>query len=217
MKPYEVDMVTTTLGIVKPLKVTKNWEGCIEHINLNPNEEYSLKFPWGYQKTQLDELHFYPSGKINTILLSKRGQLDVATAVGMFPVWNRLEFWPNGFLKNFDPAMPVKIPTPIGPIDVFGGHNVFPNGENPVCLDDMGNITKIYTSLRAIEILSPSKTLREYIPINFWPNQNNKLLCLDFTNNCLDINNHEVENLPLDSLICFLREFQCMDTTLSYE
>jgi len=208
MKHEPMEDFSTPLGVIRPIKINRyQGTGNVSSLQLNPQEEWNLKFPWGYQKTPLEEIQFYEGGGIKALELGQRGQLDVSTPVGSFPVTHRIEFWPKGYLKSFDPSVPVKIPTPIGPVDVFGGQVNFPPGENPICMDPEGQITRIYTSMRAIELLSPSKTLMEYLPTFFWESQSRPLLLLQFDQNLLSINNQN-QALPQDQLICFFRDYQ---------
>ncbi len=104
--------------------------------------DYDLQFTEFRVKTI--GLRFYPSGKLKSIILWPRENIEINTPLGSYPVRIGLRMYENGNLESFEPARAVVIHTAIGNIVAFD--------QNALGMDADNNSVNFYLdgSLRSL-------------------------------------------------------------------
>jgi WD40 repeat protein len=78
-----------------------------------------LVLPSGPVEARLIGLCFYPSGKLRSVTLWPGEIVGLETPLGRFPARIGIAFYESGAIKSFEPARPIAVPTPLGPIAAF--------------------------------------------------------------------------------------------------
>lgn len=79
-------------------------------------KETELHFPFGSFYVKVNCLHFYESGILRSLSLWEGQRIEVETPVATVPTRIGFSLYEDGSLQSIEPAVPVKIPTPIGTI-----------------------------------------------------------------------------------------------------
>lgn len=115
--------------------------------------EFTFNLPVGTIKTKVISVCFYENGSIQSLTLWPKEIINVRTPIGDQRVRTGLCLYPNGKVKSFEPAYPIKIDTPIGTIGAFDLSASGINGDvNSLNFTEDGKIKSLITSSTKIAI-----------------------------------------------------------------
>ena len=110
-------------------------------------EEWSLDFDFDRITTKLISLRFYPTGEIRSLTLWPGESLMLKTPIGKRLVRTGIRLHPNGALASFEPAVPMMIDTPIGPVSAYDVDAFTVDGDqNSVRFDQTGRLEHVMTA-----------------------------------------------------------------------
>ncbi|MDR3602301.1 MAG: hypothetical protein P4L49_17750 [Desulfosporosinus sp.] len=129
-------------------------------------KELNFNFPFGSLKAKIIGIWFYENGTIHSLTLWPKETIVVITPLGEQKVRIGLTLYPGGNIKSFEPANPIKVITPIGPIDAFDSNaNGITGDRNSLNFTENGTIESLTTISTKITVTNPDKTAKLYSPI----------------------------------------------------
>lgn len=126
--------VLTPLGKLPAELVTFYEDGSLESIfplngqigfGWSEKEEKSLAqtvsfdFPFGSFETKPIGLRFYKSGELKSLIIWPDEVIEINSPVGKIPVRIGFKLYETGKIESLEPALPIKIKTPIGDITTY--------------------------------------------------------------------------------------------------
>lgn len=78
-----------------------------------------LKFSFGAFNILASGIAFYPEGSIRSVTLWPGENLSLPLSSGMVKVGAGFSLYPEGMLQSVEPKVPVKVETPLGPMEAF--------------------------------------------------------------------------------------------------
>ena len=114
----------------------------------------------------LSSLCFYKSGAIRSVTLSPGESVMVRSPLGNFSVRHGFSLHDNGALRSFEPAFPIKVQTPVGPVTAYDplGNGVSADFGSVVFSAD-GKLTAVRTAASRILVESEGKPPRWHAPV----------------------------------------------------
>ena len=110
-------------------------------------QEWTLDLDFDTITTKLISLRFYPTGEIRSLTLWPGESLMLNTPLGRRLVRTGIRLHPNGSLASFEPAVPMMIDTPIGPISAYDVDAFTVDGDqNSVRFDEDGRLVHVMTA-----------------------------------------------------------------------
>lgn len=110
-------------------------------------EKYDFNFPFASFSAKIIGLRFYASGRLKSLTLWPGEKIRIKTPLGEFPARIGFKLYENGSLESFEPASPVTVETPIGPVKTFDTAALAIDASvNSVQLDRQGGIAHLVTS-----------------------------------------------------------------------
>lgn len=110
-------------------------------------KSYDYSLPFGKITVKLNGMRFYPSGRLKNLLFWPGETVRLSTPVGSFPARAGVRLYEDGMLESFEPAEPILIVTPIGPVMAYDVNAVMVDADcNSVRLDREGKLVQIRTS-----------------------------------------------------------------------
>ncbi len=102
-------------------------------------------------------LLFYPSGALQSVSLWTGETLPFPTALGPIPARIGLSFHENGAIASLEPARPVEILSPVGPITVFDPDPAGVSGDvNSLAFTPNGSIERLTTATHLVRATTGS-------------------------------------------------------------
>jgi len=110
-------------------------------------------------------VEFYPSGKLRGIVLWPEEKVMLETQQGIYPVRAGMSFYENGMIRSLEPAVPIKVPTPIGEITAYSPDYHWEQGAvYSLEFEIDGNVKKIATVVNRVSVYD-GDTRSEFQPV----------------------------------------------------
>jgi len=110
-------------------------------------DDFTFEFGFGSITAKIIGVRFYPSGKVKSVILWPGEVVPVATPLGVFQGRAGVRVFETGELESFEPAAPVSLTTPIGPVMAYDVDALEMDAdENSVRFDATGNLVRVATS-----------------------------------------------------------------------
>ena len=110
-------------------------------------EEMPFTFPFGDFSTKIIGIRFYPSGKVKSMILWPKKQINIHTPIGEADVRIGFRLYEDGQIQSFEPAMPMMVETPIGRITAFDQHALGIDADvNSIVFSQNGELTSLKTN-----------------------------------------------------------------------
>ncbi len=110
-------------------------------------KSYDYSLPFGEITVKLNGMRFYPSGRLKSLLFWPGETVLVNTPLGTFPTRIGVRLFEDGLLESFEPASPIIIDTPIGPVMTYDVNAMAIEADcNSVCFDHEGELVQAKTS-----------------------------------------------------------------------
>lgn len=110
-------------------------------------ESVRFDFPFGSFSAKPIGLRFYPGGALRSLILWPGELISVSTPVGPIPVRIGFKLHENGALASVEPAFPVAVPTPLGPVKAYDATALGMDADlNSLRFDPVGNLSDLSTS-----------------------------------------------------------------------
>lgn len=169
--------ISTSIGIFPAELITFFEKGSIEslfplngQISASWSEEeegtlaqkFHFTFPFGSFKAKIIGLRFYQEGNVRSLILWPNERISIDTAAGKMPVRIGFKLFENGSLESVEPAEPITVKTPIGPVYAFDRNALGIDADkNSLRFDRKGRLISLFTS--DIIIIRKSSGEREII------------------------------------------------------
>jgi hypothetical protein len=127
----------------------------------------TLRFttPVGPVAARMVAVAFDPQGRLRSLTLWSGETLTVPSPAGDIPVRLGLSFHPEGALRSAEPARPVEVSTPAGPVWAFDPDAVGISGDdNSLVFDPTGAVARVATVRTALTVRLPDGTGLEIAP-----------------------------------------------------
>jgi len=128
-------------------------------------EEFSFDFPFGSFRARIIAIGFYENGSFQSLTLWPNEVITINTPIGEQRIRIGFSLYPDGSLKSFEPAVPIKVTTPIGPINSFDiNANGISGDKNSLNFYEDGNIKSLTTSSSKVTVTGPDNISKVYSP-----------------------------------------------------
>jgi hypothetical protein len=128
-------------------------------------ETLRLRTPLGPLAGKFVAVAFDPEGRLRSLTLWPDTEVAVPTPAGNAPVRLGLSFHPCGALRSVEPARPLEVRTPVGPVWAYDPDAVGISGDdNSLVFDDAGRIRRVATVRTAITGRGPDGGRLEAAP-----------------------------------------------------
>jgi hypothetical protein len=118
-------------------------------------EVLDFDLPVGKFKAKIINLHFYPSGALKSLTLWPGQRITIATPLGPMLLRTGFSLHETGALRSVEPALPVVLATPIGPVKAFDAEMLGMNADqNSVCFSPAGSLTSVKTVHTGIRVFT---------------------------------------------------------------
>jgi hypothetical protein len=154
--------ISTSMGTFPAELITFFEEGSIEslfplngQISASWSEEeegtlaqkFEFTFPFGNFNAKIVGLRFYQGGRVRSLILWPNERITVDTPAGKIPVRIGFKLFEDGSIESVEPAEPVTVKTPIGPINAYDQNALGMDADkNSLRFDRKGRLTSLYTS-----------------------------------------------------------------------
>lgn len=110
-------------------------------------EETSIELEFDTIRAKLISLRFYPTGQVRSLTLWPGDAITLNTPVGKAPARTGVRLHPDGQLASFEPAVPLLIDTPVGPIRAYDVDAITIDGDqNSVRFVEQGDLVHLTTA-----------------------------------------------------------------------
>ena len=153
-----------TLARVFPLngKLSGYWT---EADEARQAKRLTLSLRQGTVTARFVAVAFTEAGKLRSLTLWPDEEVTIESPVGPLPARLGISLYPDGSLRSLEPARPVEVPTPIGPIWAFDPDAVGVCGDaNSLAFSRDGTIERIATVRTAVTALLPDGVRRTVAP-----------------------------------------------------
>lgn len=114
-------------------------------------ETLRLRTPLGPVAARFVTVAFDPEGRLRSLTLWPDATVTVPTPAGNAPVRLGLSFHPGGGLRSVEPARPLEVPTPVGPVWAYDPDAVGISGDgNSLVFDEHGRVRRVATVQTAV-------------------------------------------------------------------
>ena len=154
---FKAELVTFYLnGALRRLfplngKLSGYWTELNEY---NLAEKIDIPSPVGTISVKPIYIQFFESGELQSIVFWPREEVTIDSTVGRIKIRKGISFYKNGSIEGFEPAAPVLVESPIGPLKVFDPD---PNGLNAerhsLCFYENGEIRSVITSGSQVAVM----------------------------------------------------------------
>ncbi|SHN73274.1 hypothetical protein [Desulfitobacterium chlororespirans] len=108
---------------------------------------YEFPLAFGRITVKLNGLRFYPDGKLKSLIFWPGAVVPLHTPGGDFSGRIGVRLHDNGNLESFEPAVPVVLNTPIGPVPAFDVNALAVDADfNSIRFDRKGKLVQLKTS-----------------------------------------------------------------------
>ena len=109
---------------------------------------------------------FDEAGRLRSLTLWPGEEVVVLAPCGKVPVRLGLSFYPDGGLRSLEPARPVEVPTPVGPVWAYDPDAVGIAGDdNSLTFDPAGQVVRVATVRSAIVATVATGARQELAPL----------------------------------------------------
>ncbi len=109
--------------------------------------EFNFNFPFGQFTAKISGIRFYKNGSVRSLILWPGEIIQISTPAGELPVRIGFKLYEDGSLESVEPAEPVFIKTPVGPIKIFDAAALAVDADrNSLKFDRRGNLISLATS-----------------------------------------------------------------------
>lgn len=106
-----------------------------------------VRLRFGEITARLVAIRFYPTGELKSLLLWPGEVVRLTTPAGVFPARAGIRLHRDGSLASFEPAVPIRLRTPVGLVRAYDVDAVTMQGDdNSVRFDEAGNLIGFATS-----------------------------------------------------------------------
>lgn len=110
-------------------------------------QTFDFEFSFAKFSAKIIGIRFYPGGQVRSLILWPAETVPVHTPAGTFPARIGFSLYEDGSLASYEPALPVEIPTPLGPVPAYDLTAVGVDASfNSVRFDRRGKLTRLVTS-----------------------------------------------------------------------
>lgn len=110
-------------------------------------EKYDFQFPFGQFSARIIGLRFYESGQLSSLILWPGEIVKLETPAGTIPVRIGFKLYESGALQSVEPAHPIILDTPIGPITAFDYTALGMDADfNSISFDEEGRLNGLMTN-----------------------------------------------------------------------
>jgi antitoxin component YwqK of YwqJK toxin-antitoxin module len=154
--------ILTPIGIMTAELITFHENGSIKRLfPLNgqisaywdETDEYRLakeelfEFPFGKFTTKIIAISFYENGAVKNLTLWPQEIIKIRSPLGEMKVRIGISLYPDGKIKSVEPAYPIVIKTPIGPIIAYDVNaNGITGDRNSLIFTKEGSVQALITS-----------------------------------------------------------------------
>jgi hypothetical protein len=111
--------------------------------------------PVGKFQAKIINLHFYPSGALKSLTLWPGQRITIQTPLGPMLLRTGFSLYENGSLRSVEPAVPVVLATPIGPVKAFDAEMLGMNADqSSVQFSPAGSLISVKTVHTGIRVLA---------------------------------------------------------------
>lgn len=129
-------------------------------------ETLRVKTPLGPMAARFVAVAFDPEGRLRSLTLWPGEKVVVRTPVGNAPVRLGLSFHPDGGLRSVEPARPLEVKTPVGPVWAYDPDAVGISGDdNSLTFDGRGEVRRVATVRTAVTARLPDGSRQEVAPL----------------------------------------------------
>jgi hypothetical protein len=109
-------------------------------------EKFDFNFPFGSFNAKIIGLRFYQNGKVRSLILWPNERITIDTPAGKIPVRIGFKLFEDGSIESVEPAEPITVKTPIGPISAYDKNALgFDADKNSLRFDRKGRLTSLTT------------------------------------------------------------------------
>jgi hypothetical protein len=121
--------------------------------------------PLGPVTARIVAVAFDPLGRLRSLTLWPEEEVAVKAPVGQAPVRMGLSFYADGALRSLEPARPLEVPTPVGPVWAFDPDAVGVSGDdNSLVFSPSGEVLRVATVRTAVSARLPDGTRQVVTP-----------------------------------------------------
>jgi hypothetical protein len=125
----------------------------------------ALPTPLGLVEARFVSILLHPSGALRSFALWPRLSVELTTPSGRLPCRFGASFYEQGALRSIEPARPVELQTPIGPMMAFDGSAIGIHGDHgSVGFAPDGRVSRLKTESSWVDAELADKTTRRYEP-----------------------------------------------------
>lgn len=173
-------MVTTPIGRLPAELVTFHKNGAVARVfPLNGKlsgywseedeaklaEPLTVPLPQGPLTAKFMAVAFDTDGKLRSLTLWPGEEVTIESPIGPLPTRQGVSFHPDGSLRSLEPAAPVDVPTPVGPIRAFDPDAVGVCGDtNSLAFSPTGEVGCVATVRTSITATLPDGQRRTLSP-----------------------------------------------------
>lgn len=118
-------------------------------------EVLDFDLPVGKFKAKIINLHFYPSGALKSLTLWPGQRITLETPLGPMLLRTGFSLHETGALRSVEPALPLVLATPIGPVKAFDAEMLGMNADqNSVCFSPAGSLSSVKTVHTGIRVFA---------------------------------------------------------------
>ncbi len=129
-------------------------------------ETLRVKTPLGPMAARFVAVAFDPEGRLRSLTLWPGEEVVARTPVGNAPVRLGLSFHPDGGLRSVEPARPLEVQTPVGPVWAYDPDAVGISGDdNSLVFDGRGAVRRVATVRTAVAARLPDGSRQEVAPL----------------------------------------------------
>ncbi|MFP5258928.1 MAG: hypothetical protein ACLGQH_07885 [Acidobacteriota bacterium] len=129
-------------------------------------ETLRIATPIGTLYAKLVAVAFDPAGRLRSLTLWPGEEVTVRAPCGNAPVRLGLSFHPGGALRSLEPAKPLEVATPVGPLWAYDPDAVGISGDdNSLVFDGDGQVTRLATVRSAVTARLSDGSRQELAPL----------------------------------------------------
>ena len=128
-------------------------------------EPLTVTTPLGPVTARIVAVAFDPLGGLRSLTLWPEEEVTVRAPFGNAPARMGLSFYEDGALRSFEPARPLEVPTPVGPVWAFDPDAVGVSGDdNSLVFSPAGEVVRVATVRTAVSARLPDGTRQVVTP-----------------------------------------------------
>ncbi len=110
-------------------------------------QKFDFTFPFGSFNAKIIGLRFYQDGKVRSLILWPNERITIDTPAGKMPVRIGFKLFEDGNIESVEPAEPITVKTPIGPINAYDQNALGMDADkNSLRFDRKSRLISLFTS-----------------------------------------------------------------------